>query len=324
MKKLWNSIHNRLKQSPRTKSLLQFLLFVFISAIFWGFLTFNRSIKFEVEVPVTISVPENIHLIDKVPDTLTVTVEDRGYQMFTYMLVKRQRLTLRFSDYCDTNSGMFKIGQSHLKKELASVFRKHTTIVSVLPESISIKYTDLPGKKVPIRTDITVKAREDHIQNGLLILSQDSVLIYGDAQTLSGINEVFTYHVEETDLTDTLRRSVTISPIKGAVIEPRSIDIVVPIEKLVSQTRTVNIVVRNAPPGVRMLLFPGDVEVTYSSPMSRIKDDGGITAVVDYNSVNFKSGSNKVKVNIGEAPAVFLNVKTAVDSVDYIIEKSLR
>lgn len=297
-------------------------MFVFISTIFWGFLTFNRDLKIEVEVPLVISVPENVHLIDKVPDTLTVTIVDRGYRLFAYVFSKRPALTLRFSDYCDTNSSMFKIDQSHLKKELSSIFRKHTSIVSVLPETISLKYTDLPGKKVPIRADIVVKAREDHTQNGALIMSQDSVLVYGDAETLNEINEVYTYHVEAMDLTDTLRRSVTIAPIKGAAIEPRSVDIVVPVEKLISQTRTVRIVVRNAPPGVRMLLFPGDVDITYSSPVSRIKDDAGITAVVDYNSVDFKSPSKKVKVNIGESPAAFQNVKPARDSVDYIIERS--
>ncbi len=322
MKDFLNNIHKKLELSPRTRSLLLYLLFVFISTIFWGFLTFNRDIKIEVEVPLAISVPENVHLIDKVPDTLTVTIVDRGIRIISDMFRKRPSLTLRFNDYCDTNSRMFKIDQSHLKKELSSLFKKHTTIVSVLPESINLKYTDLPGKKVPIRADVVVKAREDHTQNGALIMSQDSVLVYGDAETLNEINEVYTYHVEAIDLTDTLKRNVTIAPIKGAVIEPRSIDIVVPVEKLVSQKKNVKIMVRNAPPGVRMLLFPGDVDIIYSTPVSRIKEDAGITAVVDYNSVDFRSGSNKVKVNIGESPAAFQNVKPALDSVDYIIEKS--
>ena len=138
---------------------------------------------------------------------------------------------------------------------------------------------------------------------------------------MSEINEVFTYHVKAVDLTDTLRRKVLIAPINGAVVEPRSIDIMVPIERLKSQSRLVTIAVRNAPRGVKMLLFPSDVEVKYMSPVSRINDDAGITAVVDYNSVDFKSSSNKVKVIIGEAPAAYQDVKFSHDSVEYIIEK---
>ena len=319
--KLWNKIRERLREKPRTKSILLYLFFVVISAVFWSFLTFNRDVQLDIEVPVELNTPANVHLLSKVPDTLTVTVRDRGYRFFTYLFHKTPTLKLRLSDYSDGNDS-FKIDQSNLKKAISNVLSKHGTIVSVLPESINIKFTDLPGKKVPVRSDIIVEPREDYTLVGALIQSHDSVLVFSDAKTLSEINEVYTYHVEETDLTDTLRRKVTIAPINGAVVEPRSIEIMIPIEKLVSQKRSVKIVVRNAPAGVKMLLFPSDVEVSYRSPESRIQDDAEITTVVDYNSVDFNSRSNKVKVIIGEMPAVYKNVILSPDSVEYIIEKS--
>ena len=318
--KLWNDIQEKLGGSPRTRSILLYLMFVIISAVFWSFLTFNRDVKLDIVVPVKVSLPNNVHLLSRVPDTLTVTVSDRGYRFISYLFQKKPSLTLRFSDYNDGN-GYFKVDQSHLKKALASVLNKHANIVSVLPENINIKFTDLPGKKVPVKTDIVIEPREDYTLYGALIQSQDSVYVFSDAKTLSEINEVFTYHVEELELTDTLRRKVMIAPINGAVIEPRTIDIMVPIEKLKSQTRSVKIAVRNAPPGLKMLLFPSDVEVTYRSPVSRINEDAGITAVVDYNSVDFTSTSNKVKVQIGEVPAAYQDVKFSHDSVEYIIEK---
>lgn len=318
--KLWDKIREKMQESPRTRSVLLYISFVIISAVFWSFLTFNRDVQLDVEVPVEMSLPKNVHLLAKVPDTLTVTVKDRGYRFLTYLFQKTPKLTLRFTDYSDGNSN-FKIDQSHLKKALARILHKNATIVSVLPESINIKFTDLPGKKVPVKTDIIVEPREDYTLYGALLQSQDSVLVFSDAKTLSEINEVYTYHVEETDLTDTLRRRVTIAPINGTVIEPRAIDIVVPIEKLKSQTRNVKIVVRNAPRGVKMLLFPSDVEVTYRSPVSRITEDAGITAVVDYNSVDNSTPGNKVKVMIGETPASYQDVKLSHDSVEYIIER---
>ena len=317
---LWDKIQKHMKGSPRTRSILLYLFFVVISAVFWSFLTFNGDVQLEVEVPVEISKPSNVHLLSKVPDTLSVIVRDRGYRFFTHIFQKTPKLTLRLTDYSDGN-GFFKVDQSHLKKALAPILNKHATIVSVLPESINIAFTDLPGKKVPVRADISVEPREDYTQYGALIQSQDSVLVFSDAKTLSEINEVYTYHVEEVDLTDTLHRKVSIAPIKGAVVEPRAIDIMVPIEKLKSQTRSVKIVVRNAPQGVKMLLFPSDVEVKYLSPESRITEDAGITAVVDYNSVDFNAPGNKVKVLIGEVPAAYQDVTFSHDSVEYIIEK---
>ena len=319
--KFQESIRNKIQESPRTRSMLLYLVFVVISAIFWSFLTFNSDVKLDIEVPVEVNMPDNVHLLSKVPDTLTVTVSDRGYRFFSYLFYKTPKLTLRFTDYSDGNS-YFKVDQSHLKKALVPILNKHATIVNVLPEAINIKFTDLPGKKVPVRTDILVEPRQDYTLYGAWIQSQDSVLVFSDAKTLSEINEVYTYHIEEVDLTDTLYRKVTIAPINGAVIEPRAIDITIPVEKLKLQTRTIKIAVRNAPRGVKMLLFPSDVEVTYRSPVSCIKDDAGITAVVDYNSLTNGSSSNKVKVMIGEMPAAYQDVKFSHDSVEYIIEKS--
>lgn len=318
--RLWENIREKMQGSPRTRSILLYLLFVLISAVFWSFLTFNSDVKLDIEVPVKISTPGNVHLLSRVPDTLTVTVSDRGYRFFSYLFHKTPTLTLRFGDYNDGN-GYFKVDQSHLKKALAGLLNKHANIVSVLPENINIRFTDLPGKKVPVKTDILIEPREDYTLYGALIQSQDSVLVFSDAKTLSEINEVYTYHVEELDLTDTLRRKVAIAPINGAVIEPRAINIMVPVEKLRSQTRTVKIAVRNAPAGLKMLLFPNDVEVTYRAPVSRINDETDITAVVDYHSVDFGSTSNKVKVQIGEVPAAYQDVKFSHDSVEYIIEK---
>ena len=319
--KFWDKIQGKLKESPRTRSALLYLLFVLISAIFWSFLTFNRDIQLNMKVPVEVSVPKNVHLLSKVPDSLTVTVRDRGYKFFTYFFLKTPSLKLSFNDYSD-GINTFKVDQSHLKEALSRILMKNADIVNVLPESINIKYTDLPGKLVPVKADVVVEPREDYTQYGALIQSQDSVMLYSDAQTLSQIDEVYTHHVKESNLTDTLRRRVMVATINGAVTEPRYIDIMVPIEKMKTQTRSIKIDVRNAPPGVKMLLFPSDVDVTYRTPASRMKDDAGITTVVDYNAVNFNSRSNKVKVMIGEMPAAYQDVKLSLDSVEYIIERS--
>ena len=181
--KLWDKIQDKLQHSPRTRSILLYLFFVVISAMFWSFLTFNSDVQLDMEVPVEMSLPKNVHLLSKVPDTLTVTVRDRGYRFFSYLFQKTPKLQLRFTDYSDGNS-VFKIDQGHLKKALAPILNKNATIVSVLPEAINIKFTDLPGKKVPVKTDIIVEPREDYVLYGALIQSQDSVLVFSDVSPL--------------------------------------------------------------------------------------------------------------------------------------------
>ncbi len=68
--KFWDKIQERLQESPRTRSILLYLVFVFISAIFWGFLTFNNDVKMDIEMPLKVTMPNNVHLLSKLPDTL--------------------------------------------------------------------------------------------------------------------------------------------------------------------------------------------------------------------------------------------------------------
>ena len=77
-----------MQESPRARSIAQYLCFVVIAAVFWGFLTFNNDVKLDVEVPGKMTLPKNVHLRSKGPDTLTVTMNVRGYKFLTYMFKK--------------------------------------------------------------------------------------------------------------------------------------------------------------------------------------------------------------------------------------------
>lgn len=297
-----------------------YLGFVLISAILWCFLTFNNIFTIDLQMPVrVIGTPDNVRFISNVPDTISVSVNDKGSAFVKYMFKPIPVLELRFTDYASAD-GVFKVDAAQLKKLILRQLLRGTTVSSVLPDNINAKYTDGPGIKVPVVVDIEVEPELLYMQNGPITKSVDSVMVYGDPKTLAEISEVYTYHIKADKLTDTLYRKVSIAPLRGAVVEPRSIEVVVPIEKMVSQRQKVQIAVRNTPPGVKVIVFPSSVEVSYRAPLSTQKRQAEVTVVVDYNAID-ASNTNKVAVQMGEAPAVFTDFKLSVDSVEYIIEK---
>ena len=297
-----------------------YLGFVLISAILWCFLTFNNIFTIDMQLPVrVVGKPDNVRFLTNVPDTITVSVNDKGSAFVKYMFKSTPVIELRFTDYASAD-GVFKVDATHLKKLILRQLSRGTTVASVLPDNITAKYTDGPGKKVPVVVDIEVDPELLYMQNGPITKSVDSVMVYGDQKTLAEITEVYTYHIKADKLTDTLYRKVSIAPLRGAVVEPRSIEVVVPIEKMVIQRQKVQMAVRKTPPGVKVIVFPSSVEVSYRAPMSMLKRQAEVTVVVDYNAID-ASNTNKVAVQMGEAPAVFTDFKLSVDSVEYIIEK---
>ncbi len=307
-------------KSSKSRSILLYLFFVLISAILWCFLTFNNLITVDVELPVNlVSKPANVRLLTHVPDTVTVSVKDKGSSLIKYLFKSPPTLELKFSDYAD-GDGVFKVDAAQLKKLVQRQLGRNSTIASILPENINVKYTDGPGKAVPVVVDIEVKPELLYTQTGPVVKSADTVMVYGDAKTLSAITEVYTYHVKATQLTDTFRRKVSIAPLRGAVVEPRSIEIMVPIENMASHHQKVQIAVRNVPQGTKVIVFPSSVDVSFRAPVSALKRKGEVTAVVDYNAI-VASHTNKVAVTVGEAPASYQDFRLSVDSVEYIVQK---
>ncbi|MCQ2288241.1 MAG: CdaR family protein [Muribaculaceae bacterium] len=309
------------ERSPRSHSVLLYLLFLLISCILWSVVTMSNDDRYKLDIPVTIvDIPANVHLLAPAPKEITVSVTGRSSTFLKYYFSARPHLKLRFADYKDAN-GYFKVDNAQLVSAVNSIIKLNVT--NVLPSHITIPYTDRPGKKVPVMLDVDAKPAPSYAFSGSIECIPDSVVVYGDADRLKEVNEVYSYHVKVDGLTDTLVRTVTIAGIKGVLIEPRAVQVKIPVENLVTKTQKVQIEVCNAPSNVNVILFPSTVDASFLVPFSMLRDPniGTITAVVDYNSINLETPGNKVEVLVGEVPGYFVDVNLSMDSVEYIIEK---
>ena len=307
----------------RTRSVLQFVFFVFVSTVLWTTLTLNKEGRYKIEIPVEVTdVPSDVRFLTQVPDTITIAVNCSGSSYFKYYMFSDLRLTLNFKDYSDDN-GLFRLDNNQLEAVINRLLASKFTLISISPKVISATYTDHPGKLVPVILDVEVHPANDCAQTASISCVPDSVLIYGDSNTLDQITEVYSYHVSLDNLKDTLSRSVTLAPIKNVVIDPRTVNITVPVEHMATKSQKVPVKVCNVPANVKIIVFPSMVDVSFRVPLSLLRDrrDTEFYAVVDYNSINVEAPGNKVKLLEGEVPGAYKDVHFALDSVEYIIEK---
>ena len=67
------------------KELLIFLFFLALSGIFWLMMTLNETYEKELCVPVRLTdVPRNVVVTGDLPDTVRITVRDKGFTLVTY------------------------------------------------------------------------------------------------------------------------------------------------------------------------------------------------------------------------------------------------
>lgn len=321
--------YNRVKEfitglfrgAPATKVILNYMVFVFISFVFWVFISLNNNMQHDIEIPIRInSVPDSTTIISDVPKHVNVSVKDKGNALLKFIVGETPKLSINFNDYT-TDEGVFYISNTELRRLIRNLFENSTVLQSISLENLNLKYTNLPGKKVPIKLDLDIRPNLQYIIYGTIKQERDSVLVYSDRNTLADINEVYTYLIEERDLTDTLIRTVTIAPIQGAKIVPDKIKVTIPVEPLISKRIKIPVRVKNMPKGINVITFPSEVEVSFLVPFSMYRRNQSFQAIVDYKDIQ-SSKSNKVNVGIDEYPALYNNISLEQDSVEYIIEKS--
>lgn len=313
-----------IKNRFNSKDTLLFLFFVVIAAAFWLLLSFNNNMTHDIAVTVTLNKPANVTLIQDIPSTITVTVKDRGLSFLKSFFKSTPTIELNFDKYSVEKDNSLEVSASQLLNEVRRAISREATIIKVTPESISVKYTTLPGKRVPVNWEDNIKNitpdKQFVINPDQVRTDPDSVTVYAlDRATLTDITEVDIRTVEMANLTSTYSRVVRMRHINDVRIIPDRVTLTVPVEPLIKKEHEVPISVRNQPYGINVLLFPPAINVTYLVPQSKYKDPTNLTVVVDYNDIDLSS--NKVNIKLGEVSGAYSSVVLGGDSVNYVIER---
>lgn len=307
--------------SSKGRDILLYLVFVAISFVFWMVLTLNKVTQESFRVSFALSgVPDNVTIVTDYPKEIFVTVKNNGYSLFKYTFGRSAEIVADFKDF-DKGKGELLINNQEMADLFRSCFGAEATIVGSNPQNLSVKYTTLPGKRVPVAIKGEYAAHLQYVVNGRVRVIPDSVTIYSDAITLDVTNVVETDKFVLKELTDTVLTTLALKKVKDVKMVPDSVRILVPVEPLVGQKSNVPVVITNLPEKVRMVVFPSRVPVSYLLPISQYGDaigKGEFEAVVDFN--NIKKGSEKLPVYLGKVPPSLRNVRLELDSVEYIIE----
>lgn len=303
-----------------TRTTMQYLAFVFISFLFWAFLSLNNNVQYDIEMPIKITdIPDSSTIISDIPEHVSVNVKDKGLALLKIILGRTPSLNIKFKEYAMAD-GLFFVPNTELRRKIRNGFENTTTIQGVSLDNISLKYTNLPGKKVPVRLDLDIRPNMQYIIYGALSQDVDSVLVFSDRNTLAAIDEVYTYRVEERELTDTLLRTVAIAPIDGVKIVPQRIQLTIPVEPLISKKVNIPIRVKNMPNNINVITFPSVVEASFLVPFSQYRKNYPFEAVADYRDITYMR-NNKLPIKVEESPALYNSISLAQDSVEYLIEK---
>ena len=305
--------------SGLNKEFLIFLFFLALSGAFWLLMTLNETMEREFKIPMRLSgVPRNAVITGELPDTVRVTVRDKGFTLVTYDF---RPLVFRFSNYADEDEGKGVIPLTDVQKQVLSQMYGSSKLLQVKPGAFDFYFTYGTSKKVPVvfRGKITT-SKSYYLAHTEFYPSM--VTVYANKQQLDKLQSVEIEPFNYRNLQDTIRQAVKIRKIRGVKIVPPTVRLSVYPDVLTEETIDVPITAINMPPGMVLRTFPSKVTVrfTIGASLFRTIKPNLFKVVVDYEELA-ANPSDKCTLQLRSVPRSVSKASLEIDRVDYLLEQ---
>ena len=305
--------------SGLNKEFLIFLFFLALSGAFWLLMTLNETMEREFKIPMRLSgVPRNAVITGELPDTVRVTVRDKGFTLVTYDF---RPLVFRFSNYADEDEGKGMIPLADVQKQVLSQMYGSSKLLQVKPGAFDFYFTYGTSKKVPVvfRGKITTN-KSYYLAHTEFYPSM--VTVYANKQQLDKLQSVEIEPFNYRNLQDTIRQAVKIRKIRGVKIVPPTVRLSVYPDVLTEETIDVPITAINMPSGMVLRTFPSKVTVrfTIGASLFRTIKPNLFKVVVDYEELA-ANPSDKCTLQLRSVPRSVSKASLEIDRVDYLLEQ---
>ena len=310
--------------AKKSREFLIFLFFMFVSFSFWLLQVLNDDYETEYTVSLRMKdVPDNVVLTSELPSNMKITLKDRGTVLVNYSLGQGlMPLTLDFAEYSDKGNQV-RIPSITLAKKITAQLSQSTKLVDINPDTLEFIYTKGAAKTVPVKICGTITPERQYYVSDT-IFSPDSVRVYAPKSILDTITAAYTKTIDFEEVSDTVRKRVSFSSVKGARFIPDYSDLTLKVDVYAEKTVDVPVVGVNFPHDKVLRTFPSKAKVTFQIGLSRFMEVGAddFQVVVDYEDLQ-NEGGDKCKLQLKEIPKGVNHVRVNPNEMDYIIEQKV-
>lgn len=243
-----------------------FAICVGAAFIFWLILNLSQDYTISREVELTYLVDPERVLISEMPGDIETDLTGSGWSLIWESLRPGPvRVTVDVRD-----PDRSRLSRDELQQQIRRSLSSGSIRVDYLDfESVPILTTPLAGKRVPIRSNITVQPQAGFLIVDSLYLSPDSVTINAANDVLDTIESWATTPLDIAALNGRAEAQINlVKPKQGITLGNRDVLFSVRSEPFIERIINVPITVVNAPAGQRYELTPATVDIKVSLPQS--------------------------------------------------------
>lgn len=301
--------------------MLVFCAFFVLATLLWLGKAMSENTQRDVRCDIQISnIPDSVTRVSSIPEAVNVSLSSPGTQMLIKELWHTPVMMIDYRKYM--RNGTITLSAAEMRGLARQTLGQNIQVLSVNPDTMQVKFTSLPPVHLPVRVDARITTLPNCTLVGEPVPAVDSVWVYSVKALPAGMKSVRTQPIHLADISKSQTVRVPFDLPDNVRAIPDSIDIHISVEPMISRTVTVPIQPINVPAGIRMILIPATVKVSYAMPMSRYnKQRPRLIVNADYRSLDPDYKDNHIAVRLLATQGSFHNIYMETDSVEYIIEK---
>ena len=306
-----------------SKRFLVFLFFLFLSTAFWLSMTLDEMYEKEIPVPIRlVNVPKNIIITTNMPDTVIVTVRDKGFAFIGYFTGEPFRpINLNFSTYANESAGRGSVPLADVQNILYQRLATSSRITALKPDQLKFYFNFGQSKTLPVRANgIMTPAKNYYLAR--VSFWPEKVTVYAQQSKLDSLRYIMTEKLNLTNFTDTLIRQVNLQKIIGVKTVPEKVKIGLYPDILTEESIEVPIKAINMPKGKTLRTFPSKVKVLFNIGVTAFRkiNEKQFEVVVDYNELQANQ-SDKCALHLKTVPAEVRQARLEMNQIDYLVEQ---
>lgn len=306
----------------RSKELIVFLFFLLVSTAFWFLSTLNETYETELRVAIALDgVPAKVVVTDDIPDTIKVTIRDKGFNLLRYSLFEQVApLKIKFSRYAN-KGGKGIVIPADVQKMMRQRLSESTVIVSVKADHWDFFYTNGEQRRLPVVLNGQIKAAADYYVLRTT-LKPDSVDVYASIEAFDTLKAILTEPIMADGLTTSLTKEVELQHVYGTkIIHNKHVNLNIVVDRLTEVIVSVPIKIVNVPEKIMVKTFPARVDLRVTVGMSNAKmvKSELFNVIADYNDIP-KNTQERLPIEIVAQPKGIVKAFLTIPEVDYIIE----
>ncbi len=306
------------------RDMVIFAFFFAISLGFWLLQKLDDTFEIDIRVPLElVGIPDGTVITSPLPNEVTVTVRDRGTNLFHYLQRRKaiEPIRLDFTTYDNASpTGKVTVPLADVQRAFQQQMLSSTQVQQLRPSKFEFYYNRGVYRRLPVKFVGSVNTmQQNYLQH--ISLRPDTVTVYAPSSMLDTMRYAYTVRRVVNDLNRTTTFPLPISTATGVKAIPENVEMTAQVDYYTEQTVNVPVVGVNFPANVTLRTFPARVTIKYrvgASGARRIKPESFVLHA-DYEEL-LNNEYQKFPLQLQAVPSGVSNVRIYPREIDYLLE----